>query len=79
MKQQNARLTGAGCVFSPVIHRGNTFAFSSQCKIARMSVRSKSVLIVDSPTAYRLHVDTIEDGAAGKEDLVARRVGDCRK
>ena len=44
-----------------------------------MEVRSKSVLTVQSPTAYRLHVDTIEDGVAGQEDMVARRIGECRE
>jgi hypothetical protein len=79
MKQQNARLTKVGCAFSPVVRRGNTYSFSSQCKMAGMRVSSKSVLTVESPTAYRLHVDTLEDGVAGQEDLVARRVGDCGK
>jgi hypothetical protein len=77
MKQQNARLTRAGCRFSPMVRRGNTYTFSSQCKIAGIDARSKSVLTVESPTAYRLHVDTSEDGALGKEDMVARRVGEC--
>jgi len=79
MKQQNSRLARAGCTFSPVVQRGNTYTFSSLCRIAGMEVRSKSVLTVESPTAYRLHVDTVEDGAPGCEDMVARRLGDCRK
>jgi hypothetical protein len=79
MRQQNARLSKAGCTFSPMVRRGNTYTFTSQCKIAGMEARSKSTLTVESPTAYRLHVDTVEDGTAGQEDLVARRVGDCRK
>jgi hypothetical protein len=79
MKQQNARLTRAGCAFSPMVRHGNTYTFSSECKLAGMVVRSKSLLTVVSPTAYRLHVETSEDGAPGKEDMVARRVGECGK
>jgi hypothetical protein len=79
MKQQNARMTRAGCTVTPIVRRGSTFMYSAQCKLAGMTVNSKSVLTVESPTAYRLHVDTLEDGVAGKEDLVARRVGDCQK
>ena len=79
MRQQNARLTKAGCTFSTTVRHGSTYSFSSLCRMAGMEVRSKSVLTVESPTAYRLHVDTLEDGVAGQEDMVARRVGDCRK
>ena len=79
MKQQNARLTKAGCRFSAMVRRGNTYAMSSQCKMAGMDVRSKTVITVESPAAYRLHVDTMEDGVPGKEDMTARRVGDCKK
>ena len=79
MKQQHARQARAGCGFSPMIHRGNTYTFSSECRIAGIRARSMSVLTVESTTAYRLHVETNQDGVQGKEDMIARRVGECRK
>lgn len=79
MKRQNARMAQAGCSFSPMVRRGNTYSFTSRCRLAGMDVRSSSVLTVQGPTAYRLHVDTVEDGVRGKEDMVARRLGDCAK
>lgn len=46
---------------------------------ATMNTRSKSVLTVESGSAYRVEVDVVTDGQPSKEQLVAKRIGDCAK
>ena len=79
MKRQNARLTAAGCRFSPVRRAGNVYTYTAQCSMAGIQVQSRSTLTVENPGAYRLFVESREGGGTSKETLIARRVGDCAK
>ena len=77
MKRQNAMLTKVGCTFSPVAKSGNAYTFTSQCKMQGIVARSKTVLTYESEGAYRLNVESTQNGQPSKETLVAKRVGDC--
>lgn len=77
MKRQSAMLSSAGCKLSPVVRSGAAYSYSAQCRLQGASVESRSVLTVESDGAYRLVVDSLEDGRRKHEVLVARRVGDC--
>lgn len=77
MRKQNDMHTKAGCKVTPVTRSGSSYSFSSQCKILGISVRSKSVISVDSDTAYKIDVESQEDGAKTRERLVAKRIADC--
>lgn len=77
MKKQNAMHTKAGCKLTPLTRSGSSYSFSSQCNILGISVQSKSVISVDSDAAYRIDVESQEDGAKTKERLVAKRIADC--
>lgn len=77
MKRQNAMLAKAGCTFSPVTRSGATYTFTSDCKVQGVSAQSKSVLTVESDSAYRLTVESRQDGHTTHEVMVARRVGEC--
>jgi hypothetical protein len=79
MKRQNAQLTAAGCRFSPVRKAGNVYTYTAQCSMAGIQVQSRSTLTVENSGAYRLLVESREDGVTSKETLIARRVGDCAK
>ena len=78
-KAQRAMLTKAGCQFTPLVQSGNTYRYSATCKMAGMTIKSDSVLAVDSAEAYTITVDSTEDGVKTHEVLRARRIGDCAK
>lgn len=77
MKRQNAMLSASGCKITPVVRSGAAYSYSAQCRMQGVSVESRSVLTVKGDGAYRLVVDSLEDGRKKHEVLVARRVGDC--
>jgi hypothetical protein len=77
MRKQNDMLTKAGCKSTPVTRSGSSYSFTSQCNIHGISVQSKSVMSVDGDTAYKIDIESQQDGAKTKELLVARRIGDC--
>ena len=78
-KAQRAMLTKAGCQFTPLVQSGNTYRYSATCKMAGMTIKSDSVLAVNSAEAYTIPVDSTEDGVQTHEVLRARRIGDCAK
>ena len=77
MKKQNDMLAKAGCKFTPMTRSGSSYSFSSQCNIQGISAQSKSVISVDSDAAYKIDVESVQDGAKTKERLVAKRMADC--
>lgn len=77
MKRQNAMLTKMGCTFSPVAKSGNAYTFTSQCRMQGIVAQSKTVLTYENEGAYRLNVESTQNGQPSKETLVAKRVGDC--
>jgi len=78
-KAQRAMLAKAGCQFTPLEQSGTTYRYSATCKMAGMTIKSESVLTVDSAEAYTITVDSTEDGVKTHEVLRARRIGDCAK
>ena len=78
-KEQRAMLTKAACQFTPLVQSGNTYRYSATCKMAGTTIKSDSVLTVDSAEAYTITVDSVVDGARTHEVLRARRIGDCAK
>lgn len=77
MKKQNEMLTKAGCKFSPVVRSGNTYTTSSSCTMQGVSSTGKSVLTVQSDSAYEIRVDSDFGGKKTHEVLRAKRTGDC--
>ena len=84
MKTMSAKLEKSGCRMSPVKKSGNVYTYTADCSMkmptgATLNSRSTSVLTVESDSIYRLEVDSVTDGQASKERLVAKRIGDCTK
>jgi hypothetical protein len=84
MKKMNATLEKSGCRFSPMKKSGNVFTYTADCSMkmptgATMSSRSTSVMTVAGESSYKIDIDTVTNGQASKEQLVAKRVGDCTK
>jgi hypothetical protein len=77
MKRMNELLAKQGCKFSTPTSRGNVHTFTSECQIQGVAAKSRSVITVESDSAYTVQVDGTAGGRATKELLVARRVGDC--
>jgi hypothetical protein len=77
MKKQNEMLTKGGCKFSAVTRSGNTYTYSAVCKLKVASGTSKSVLTVESDSAYMIRIESDFGGEQTRELLRARRLGDC--
>lgn len=57
--------------------KGNVYTFSSQCQLQGISSQTRSVITVESDSAYTVQVTGTTAGKATNELLKARRVGDC--
>jgi hypothetical protein len=82
MKAQNARLEQSGCKFSPMEKAGSTYTSTSECAMKMpggntLRSSSKSVMTVESDSAYQLQVTGTLAGEPSSEQLVARRIGEC--
>jgi hypothetical protein len=77
MKQANEMLTKRGCKFSSVVRSGNTYSFTSDCPFQGASVKTRSVIFVESDSAYRADVMSTTGARSAKEALVAKRIADC--
>jgi hypothetical protein len=85
MKKQNEMIEKrGGCKISPMQQSGNAYTFSADCNLPSqqgglVSFRSTSVMTVESDSAYKIEVTTsgAQPGPVGKEQLTARRIGDC--
>ena len=78
MKKQNEMLTKGGCKLSPVTRAGNTYTYSATCKLQGSAGTSKSVLAVETDSAYTIRVESDFGGEPTRELLRARRIGDCK-
>ena len=76
MKKKNEEALGT-CKVSPVARSGNLYTFSAECTILGVSMQSKSVITATSDSAYRVDVESLQDGITTRELLSAKRVGDC--
>jgi len=66
------------CKFSPVNHAGDRYSYSSFCEKKDGSMLlSKSSIIVESSSAYRVETDSHTNSQQQKEVIEAKRVGDC--
>lgn len=78
MRKSNDMLAKQGCTFSPVSKSGATYTFTSDCRIQGVRYQSRSVITVESASAYRVDVTSSGSGPSTKEVLVAKRTGDCK-
>jgi hypothetical protein len=69
----------AGCQPSPVNKSGNLYTFSLKCTIQGVPIASKSVITVESDSAYKVDVESKQGSKTTREQLSARRLGDCPK
>jgi Protein of unknown function (DUF3617) len=81
MKLQNASLEKMGCKVSPVTQNGATYTFTTDCVIKLPSTiamsSSTSTLTVESETAYRLEIRSVNHGQVTEETISAHRVASC--
>jgi hypothetical protein len=77
LRKQNEMLAQVGCKASTVTRRGNSYSFGADCTVNGVAVQSRSVITVESDSAYRVSVESKQGTRATRETLVARRVADC--
>lgn len=77
MKRQNETLAKGGCKFSPITRAANIYTYSAVCKLQSASGTSKSVLTVESDSAYTIRVESDFGGEPTRELLRAKRMGNC--
>jgi hypothetical protein len=77
MNKKTESLATSGCEASPVSRSGNIYNFSFKCKIQGVPIESKSVITVENDSAYKVDVESTQGGKTTREQLAARRLGDC--
>lgn len=77
MVARQEMLKKIGCTLSPLAHSGSTYTFSATCGNTATDTM-KSVLTVESDSAYSIRIDSFTSGTPSQEWLSAKRVGDCQ-
>lgn len=77
MNKKTESMAQAGCRPSPVTKSGSLYSFSFKCTIQGIPIESKSVIVFESDSAYRVDVESKQGSKTTREQLVARRTGNC--
>ncbi len=77
MKKKTVSMAESGCQPSPVSRSGNLYSFSLKCTIQGIAIESNSVITFESDSAYKVDAESKQGSKSTREQLVARRVGDC--
>jgi hypothetical protein len=78
MNAKTESMAQAGCQASPVTRNGNLYSFSLKCTIQGISIESKSLITFESDSAYKVDVESKQGSKTTREQLNARRIGDCK-
>lgn len=77
MRKKTESMIAAGCNPTPVTRRGNLYSFSFKCELQGVDVQSKSLITVVSDSAYRVDAESKQGDKTTREQLDARRIGNC--
>lgn len=77
MQKKTEGMMAAGCKPTPVTKSGNLYSFSLKCKLQGVDVESRSVIKVDSDSAYTVDAESKQGSKTTREQLSARRIGNC--
>jgi Protein of unknown function (DUF3617) len=78
MNKKTVAMAESGCQPSPVSRSGNFYTFSLKCTIQGVPIESTSVITFESDSAYKVDVESKQGDKTTREQLSARRVGECR-
>jgi hypothetical protein len=82
MRQGRERSAQGGCQLSDVKRTGNVYRYTATCPLQGGKITSTQVLAASSDSAYTIRIES--NGVIGgqtvktKEELVAKRLGDCQ-
>jgi hypothetical protein len=79
MRKMNEALTKQGCKASSVVKSGNAYSFTTDCQIQGVPMQSRSVVTVESDSAYKVDVTSKGGARSTTEALVAKRIGECKE
>jgi hypothetical protein len=77
MQRKTETMIAAGCKPTPVTKSGNLYSFSFKCKLQGVDIQSKSLITVESDSAYKVDAESKQGGKTTREQLDARRIGNC--
>ena len=77
MQKKTETMIAAGCKPTPVTKSGNLYSFSFKCKLQGVDIQSKSLITVESDSAYKVDAESKQGGKTTREQLDARRIGNC--
>ena len=77
MKKNLAELKARGCTVASSGHQGNEYSWSIECSVNGSTVQMSSLVIVESPTAFREEMSSQWRDQSTKSILSAHRLGDC--
>jgi hypothetical protein len=77
MQKKMESLITAGCKPTPVTKNGSRYSFSLKCELQGIDVETKSLITFESESAYLVDAESKQDGNTTREQLSARRIGNC--
>jgi uncharacterized protein DUF3617 len=78
MNRKTESMATSGCQASPISRSGNIYSFSFKCTLQGVPVESKSVITFENESAYKVDVESKQGSRTSREQLDARRIGDCK-
>jgi hypothetical protein len=77
MQKKSEAMMAAGCKPTPVTRSGNLYSFSLKCKLQGVDIQSKSLITYQSDSAYKVDAESKQGNRTTREQLTARRIGNC--
>jgi len=77
MRKKSISMMTAGCKATPVTRNGNLYSFSLKCTLQGVEIESKSLITFESDSAYKVDAESKQGGRTTREQLTARRIGNC--
>ena len=77
MQKKTESMIAAGCKPTPVAQSGNLYSFSFKCKLQGVDIQSKTLITYESDSAYKVDAESKQGGKTTREQLDARRIGNC--
>jgi hypothetical protein len=77
LKKNLQQLKARSCTVSAIARNGNAYAWTVACAVNGDTLQIRSVITVESDTAFREEMSTHWGTQESKSTLSARRLGDC--
>jgi hypothetical protein len=77
LKENLKALRARNCTVSTIVHNGNEYAWSVACPVKGQMLAMRSVITVESDSAFREEMSSHWASQNSRSTQSARRIGDC--